>query len=113
MGVRTGVRCCGEVMAGGRGSAMVMFPLFRSPRFLSLRHGRVAGCAIVTTWLVAWVLEVAFEARSFEVEVASGEDWNFRRLSELAMPPSVPYRTIAMKHYVSREKGIILVHVLS
>jgi hypothetical protein len=24
----------------------------------------------VTTWLVAWVLEVAFEARGFEVEVA-------------------------------------------
>jgi TRAP-type mannitol/chloroaromatic compound transport system permease large subunit len=56
MGVRTGVRCCGEAMAGGRGSAMVVFPLFGSPQF-SLRHGRVAGCAIVTTWLVAWVLE--------------------------------------------------------
>jgi hypothetical protein len=26
MGVRTGVRCCGEAMAGGRGSAMVVFP---------------------------------------------------------------------------------------
>jgi hypothetical protein len=42
--------------------------------------------------------EVAFEARGFEVEVASGENWNFGRLmSELAMPP-ISKRTLAIEH---------------
>jgi hypothetical protein len=69
MGVRTGVRCCGEVMAVGRESAISC-----SSNLLpdSSRHGQVAGCAIVD-YMAGWHLSAVgrcFAARKFEDEVA-------------------------------------------
>jgi hypothetical protein len=55
-----------------------------------------------------------FEARKFEDEVASGENWNFEPLGEFEQRNCVFFnRTLAIERYRSREKGIIIVHASS
>ena len=67
MGVRTGVRCCGEAMAGGRESAIFHF-FFRLSGFLCVRSG--------TTLRTFCVVGGRCSKR---VKVAFGENGNFKQ----------------------------------
>jgi len=92
MGVRTGVRCCGEVMAGGRGSAILLVSCFflLLEIFAARADSGLCDRDYMVGFLDAWWRW--FEARKFEDEVASGENWNFEPLGELTTRLPLSYR---------------------